>query len=46
MAGQKRPIIYIIRAANKKIFRAIHHAAQREAVENDWQGLKDFGFLP
>ncbi len=49
MAGQKQPIIYIIRAANKKTFRQIHHeirAAQVNAVEQAWEGLKDFGWLP
>jgi pyruvate/2-oxoglutarate dehydrogenase complex dihydrolipoamide acyltransferase (E2) component len=49
MAGQKQPIVYIIRAANKKTFREIHHeirAAQMEAVEQAWEGLKDFGWLP
>ena len=49
MAGQKQPIIYIIRAANKKTFRQIHQeirAAQVNAVEQSWQGLKDFGWLP
>src|SRR6266571_7545666 len=48
MAGQKQPIIYIIRAANKKTFREIHHeirAAQVEAVEKAWEGFstQDFG---
>ena len=49
MAGQKQPIIYIIRAANKKTFRQIHHeirVAQVNAVEQTWEGLKDFGWLP
>jgi pyruvate/2-oxoglutarate dehydrogenase complex dihydrolipoamide acyltransferase (E2) component len=49
MAGQKQPIIYIIRAANKKPFREIHHeirAAQVGRVEQAWEGLKDFGWLP
>src|SRR5712692_6157430 len=49
MAGQKQPIFYIIRAANKKTFREIHHeirVAQVEAVEKAWRGLEDFkGFL-
>ncbi len=48
MAGQKQPIIYIIRAANKKTFREIHHeirVAQVEAVEKAWEGFstQDFG---
>ena len=49
MAGQKQPIVSIIRAANKKTFRQIHHeirAAQVNAVEQAWEGLKDFGWLP
>jgi|SRR5215471_15274619 len=49
MAGQKQPIVYIIRAANTKTFREIHHeirTAQVNAVEQSWQGLKDFGWLP
>jgi pyruvate/2-oxoglutarate dehydrogenase complex dihydrolipoamide acyltransferase (E2) component len=49
MAGQKQPIIYIIRAANTKTFREIHHeirAAQVNAVNQAWEGLKDLGWLP
>jgi pyruvate/2-oxoglutarate dehydrogenase complex dihydrolipoamide acyltransferase (E2) component len=49
MAGQKQPITYIIRAANKKTVREIHQeirAAQVNAVKQAWQGLKDFGWLP
>jgi pyruvate/2-oxoglutarate dehydrogenase complex dihydrolipoamide acyltransferase (E2) component len=49
VAGVKQPTISIIRASNKKSFRAIHQeirAAQVEAVDQTWQGLKDFGFLP
>ncbi len=49
MAEQKQPIVYIIRAANKKTFRQIHHeirAAQVNAVKQAWEGLKDFGWLP
>jgi len=49
MAGQKQPIIYIIRAANKKTFCEIHHeirAAQVKAVEQAWEGFKVFGSLP
>ena len=49
MAGQKQPIIYIIRAANKKTFREIHHeirSAQVEQAEKAWDGWEDFkGFL-
>lgn len=49
MSGQKQPIVYIIRAANKKTFQEIHHeirAAQLEAVEKAWVSFKDFRFLP
>ncbi len=49
MAGQKQPIIYIIRAANQKTFREIHHeirAAQVEPVEKAWEGFRDFRFIP
>jgi pyruvate/2-oxoglutarate dehydrogenase complex dihydrolipoamide acyltransferase (E2) component len=49
LAGQKQPIIYIIRAANKKSFREIHHeirVAQVEAVEKTWEGFRDFRFIP
>jgi pyruvate/2-oxoglutarate dehydrogenase complex dihydrolipoamide acyltransferase (E2) component len=48
MAGQKQPIVYIVRAANKKTFREIHHeirAAQVEAVEKAWVSFRDFHFL-
>jgi pyruvate/2-oxoglutarate dehydrogenase complex dihydrolipoamide acyltransferase (E2) component len=49
VTGAKQPIIAIIRAANKKSFRAIHQeirAAQVGSVEAAWKGLQDFGFLP
>src|SRR6266704_7117288 len=49
MAGQKQPIVYIIRAANHKTFREIHHeirTAQVEAVEKAWEGFRDFRFIP
>jgi pyruvate/2-oxoglutarate dehydrogenase complex dihydrolipoamide acyltransferase (E2) component len=49
MAGQKQPMIYIIRAANKKTFREIHYeirAAQVKAVEQAWEGFRGFTFLP
>jgi hypothetical protein len=49
MEGQKQPMIYIIRAANKKDFRAIHEeirASQVATVEHAWEGYKDFRFLP
>jgi pyruvate/2-oxoglutarate dehydrogenase complex dihydrolipoamide acyltransferase (E2) component len=49
MAGQKQPIVYIVKAANKKTFREIHHeirAAQMEAVEKAWVSFKEFRFFP
>lgn len=49
MGGKKQPIIYILRAANTKTFQEIHHeirAAQHEVVEQAWEGMKWFGFLP
>jgi pyruvate/2-oxoglutarate dehydrogenase complex dihydrolipoamide acyltransferase (E2) component len=49
MAGQKQPLVYIIRAANKKTLREVHdeiRAAQVEAVEKAWEGFRDFRFLP
>ncbi len=48
MAGQKQPIIYIIRAANKKTFREIHHeirAGQVEEVEKAWEGFTAIDWL-
>src|SRR6266700_5797620 len=42
VAGQKQPIIYIIRAANKKTLPEIHHeirAAQVEKVGKAWEGF-------
>jgi pyruvate/2-oxoglutarate dehydrogenase complex dihydrolipoamide acyltransferase (E2) component len=48
MAGQKQPIVYIIRAANKKTFREIHHeirAAQVEEVEQAWEGFRAMDWL-
>jgi pyruvate/2-oxoglutarate dehydrogenase complex dihydrolipoamide acyltransferase (E2) component len=49
MAGQKQPIIYIVKAANTKTFREIHaeiRAAQQEAVEQAWVSFKEFRFVP
>jgi pyruvate/2-oxoglutarate dehydrogenase complex dihydrolipoamide acyltransferase (E2) component len=49
VTGHKQNITYIIRAANTKTFREIHHeirAAKVQAVEQAWEGLKDFGWLP
>src|SRR5712691_6981562 len=42
LSDQKQPIIYIIRAANKKTFQEIHHeirAAQAEKVARAWEGF-------
>ena len=42
VAGQKQPIVYIIKAANKKTCREIHHeirAAQVEDVGKAWRGF-------
>jgi pyruvate/2-oxoglutarate dehydrogenase complex dihydrolipoamide acyltransferase (E2) component len=42
VADQKQPIIYIVRAANKKTYREIHHeirAAQVEKVARAWEGF-------
>ena len=49
MAGQKHPLVSIIRAANTKTLREIHHeimAAQVKAVEQVWEGFRYFQFLP
>ena len=49
VTGHKQPVVYIIRAANKKTFREIHHeirAAQVEVVEQVWEGFKGIGVLP
>ncbi len=50
MAGQKQPVVYIIRAANTKSLCEIHQeirAAQVQAVEQAWEGFRDFRwFLP
>jgi len=43
VAGQKQLIPYIIRAANRKTFREIHHeirAAQVQDVAKAWEGFK------
>jgi len=49
MSGQKQPIVYIIRAANKKTLREIHQeirAAQAKQAEKAWEGWEEFkGFL-
>jgi pyruvate/2-oxoglutarate dehydrogenase complex dihydrolipoamide acyltransferase (E2) component len=48
MAGQKQPIVYIIRAANTKTFLEIHQEirhAQVKAVEKAWEGW-GFTFMP
>jgi hypothetical protein len=49
MAGHKQPIIYIVRAANKKTFQEIHYeirTAKVEAVEKAWVSFRDFRFMP
>jgi pyruvate/2-oxoglutarate dehydrogenase complex dihydrolipoamide acyltransferase (E2) component len=49
MGGQKQPIVYIIRAANKKTVREIHdeiRAAQRSPVKQAWESLKGFDWMP
>ena len=49
MAGQKQPIIYIVKAANTKTVREIHseiRVAQQEAVEQAWLSFKEFRFFP
>ena len=49
MSGQKQPLIYIIRAANKKSLHEIHQeirAVQVKAVEQAWEGFKGFMFVP
>jgi pyruvate/2-oxoglutarate dehydrogenase complex dihydrolipoamide acyltransferase (E2) component len=48
IAGQKQPLIYIIRAANKKTFRQIHdeiRVAQVEKVETAWEGFTASNWL-
>src|SRR5260370_13061396 len=48
MAGQKQPIVYIIRAANTKTFHKIHseiRAAQVEKVEKAWEGFAAMDWL-
>jgi len=49
VAGQKQPIVYIIRTANKKTFREIHHeirAAQVQDVAKATVGFKLVQYLP
>jgi pyruvate/2-oxoglutarate dehydrogenase complex dihydrolipoamide acyltransferase (E2) component len=49
IAGHPQPIVYIIRAANKKTFREIHReirAAQLEQVESAWEGFSATHLLP
>lgn len=48
MSGQKQPIIYIIRAANTKSFRDIHHeirSAQIAQVKQAWAGSAAMNWL-
>ncbi len=49
MAGQKVPLIYVIRAANHKAFREIHReirADQEQDVAKVFAGFKAFELLP
>ncbi|OJV90275.1 MAG: hypothetical protein BGO39_02345 [Chloroflexi bacterium 54-19] len=49
MDGQKQPIVYILRAANKKSFLEIHREireAQVNPVEQFWEGFSFFSKLP
>ncbi len=49
VADQKQPIIYIIRAANKKSLLEIHNeirAAQVEQIEKAWEGFSVTHVLP
>jgi pyruvate/2-oxoglutarate dehydrogenase complex dihydrolipoamide acyltransferase (E2) component len=49
VAGQKQPIPYIVRAANRKTLREIHHeirAAQVQDVAKALKRFKAFQFLP
>jgi len=48
LAGQKQPIVYIIRAANTKTFREIHseiRMAQVEKMEKAWEGFAAMDWL-
>ena len=48
LAGQKQPIVYIIRAANTKTFREIHseiRTAQVEKMEKAWEGFAAMDWL-
>jgi pyruvate/2-oxoglutarate dehydrogenase complex dihydrolipoamide acyltransferase (E2) component len=48
MAEQKQPVVYVIRAADKKTFRQIHHeirAAQVEQPEKAWEGFQGLHWL-
>ena len=49
MAGQRVPLIYVIRAANHKTFREIHHEIRADQVQDVaklLEGFKVFQFLP
>src|SRR5260370_39287901 len=49
MAGQKQPIRHIIRAANKKTFREIHHEIRPAQVAEEgkaWEGVTALAWLP
>jgi pyruvate/2-oxoglutarate dehydrogenase complex dihydrolipoamide acyltransferase (E2) component len=46
VAGQKQPITYIIRAANRKTLQELHHEIRAAQVEDVEKGSKWFQFLP
>ncbi|HEX2910779.1 MAG TPA: 2-oxo acid dehydrogenase subunit E2 [Chloroflexia bacterium] len=49
MLGQKQPVIYIIRGANKKTLGEIHREirqAQAQEVRQVWEGFQRFEFMP
>jgi pyruvate/2-oxoglutarate dehydrogenase complex dihydrolipoamide acyltransferase (E2) component len=49
VAGQKVPLVYVIRAANHKTFRQIHHEIRADQVQDVAKaalGFKAFQFLP
>ena len=46
VAGQKQPIPYIVRAANRKTVREIHHEIRAAQVQDVAKDLKWLQFLP
>jgi pyruvate/2-oxoglutarate dehydrogenase complex dihydrolipoamide acyltransferase (E2) component len=46
LAGQKQPIPYIVRAANRKIVREIHHEIRAAQVQDVTKDLMRFQSLP